>query len=104
MEIPIELFLGAIGLSLALVVVGFIRQPQIPVTVVLGGMFILFLAVTTTEINMGKIPITSVTSGSTVTYTFIDNLFSFTEIPKVIFGLIGSIMMLIGGLMVNKAE
>lgn len=50
MEIPIELFLGGIGVSIALGLFGFLRQPQIPAMLVFGGMFILIFAVATTGI------------------------------------------------------
>jgi hypothetical protein len=102
MDIPIELFLGFIGVSIALAIFGFLRNPQIPATIVMGGMFILFLSVATDNVIMGKIPTTSVTSGSTVNYTFIDNTYEFTEMPKVIFALIGVMCMILGGLMVMR--
>jgi hypothetical protein len=102
MDIPIELFLGFIGVSIALAIFGFLRNPPIPATIVMGGMFILFLSVATDNVIMGKIPTTSVTSGSTVNYTFIDNTYEFTEMPKVIFALIGVMCMILGGLMVMR--
>lgn len=102
MDIPVELFLGFIGVSIAIALFGFVRNPQIPACLVMGGMFILFLSVATDNVIMGKIPTTSVTSGSTVNYTFIDNIFEFNELPKVIFALIGTMFMIVGGLMVMK--
>jgi hypothetical protein len=102
MDIPIELFLGFTGLSIALALFGFCRNPQIPATIVMGGMFILFLAVSTDNVIMGKIPVTSVDSGATTTYTFIDNTFEFTDMPKVIFALLGVMCMVLGGLMVMR--
>ena len=102
MDIPIELFLGFIGTSIALAIFGFMRNPQIPATIIMGGMFILFLAVATDNVIMGKIPTTSVDSGSTTTYTFVDNLYEFTEMPKVIFALLGTMAMILGGLMVMR--
>jgi hypothetical protein len=102
MDIPIELFLGFIGVSIALAIFGFLRNPPIPATIVMGGMFILFLSVATDNVIMGKIPTTSVTNGSTVNYTFIDNTYEFTEMPKVIFALIGVMCMILGGLMVMR--
>jgi len=104
MNIPIELFLGFTGVSIAFAIFGFARNPQVPVTIVIGGIFILLLAVSTTGIIMGKIPTTSVTSGSTVNYTFIDNVFDFTELHKVLFAVLGAFMMLFGGLMVSKID
>lgn len=102
MELPIELFLGFIGVSIALAIFGFMRNPQIPATIVMGGMFILTLSVSTTGIIMGKIPVTSVDSGATTTYTFEDNIYEFTEFPKTVFALIGVMCMILGGLMVMK--
>jgi hypothetical protein len=53
MDIPIELFLGFIGVSIALAIFGFLRNPQIPATIVMGGMFLLVISVATTNIIMG---------------------------------------------------
>src|SRR5688572_21938502 len=50
MEIPIELFLGFIGTSIALAIFGFVRQPQIPATMVFGGIFILTMSLLITGI------------------------------------------------------
>ena len=102
MQIPIELFLGFVGASIALGIFGFMRNPQIPATIVMGGMFILTLSVATTEIIMGKIPVSSIDSGSTTNYTFTDNIYEFTELPKTIFALIGVMFMILGGLMVMR--
>ena len=101
MNIPIELFLGFIAISISLAIFGFIRNPQIPAMLAFAGIFIMFIAVTTDNIIMGKIPVESVVSGSTTSYTFEDNTFQFTEIPKTIFALIGVICMLCGGLMLR---
>lgn len=53
MDIPIELFLGFIGVSIAIALFGFVRNPQIPACLVMGGMFILFLSIATDNIIMG---------------------------------------------------
>jgi len=58
MDIPIELFLGFIGTSIALAIFGFVRNPQIPASLVIGGMFILTLAVATDNIVLGFSTIT----------------------------------------------
>lgn len=50
MEIPIEIFITGIGVSVALAIFGFIRNPQIPAMLVFGGMFILSFAVMTDSI------------------------------------------------------
>lgn len=102
MDIPVELFLGGIVVSIALAIFGFIRQPQIPVMLVVGGMFIMTIAVMTDGVIMGKIPITSVSSGSTVTYTFEDNIYAFDELAKVMFALMGVFCMLCGALMTRS--
>ena len=47
MELPIELFLGAMGIAIALAIFGFLRQPQIPAMLCFGGMFMLVFAVAT---------------------------------------------------------
>jgi len=100
MNIPVELFLGGIVVSIALAIFGFIRQPQIPVMLVVGGMFILTIAVMTDGVIMGKIPITSTSTSSTVvTYEFVDNVYAFDELAKVMFALMGVMCMLCGGLM-----
>lgn len=104
MIIVIELFLASLVVSIAVAIFGFIRQPQIPAMLVFSGMFILVLAVATDTIIMGKIPITSTSSGNVVTYAFIDNEFTFTELPKTLFGIMGSVLMLIGALMVGRNQ
>lgn len=52
MEIPIELFLGGIAVSIAIGIFGFIRNPQIPAMLCFGGAFVLLLSVSTTAILM----------------------------------------------------
>lgn len=59
--IPIELFLGFIGSSIALAIFGFLRTPQVPAMVTFGGMFILAISVITTGIIIGY-DITEITS------------------------------------------
>lgn len=103
-NIPVELFLGFIGISVGMAIFGFIRNPQIPAMMVFAGMFILSIAVITTGVIMGKIPESSSVSGSTTTYVMVDNIFIFTELPKTLFGLLGAIFMLSGALMVVKTE
>lgn len=53
MELPIELFLGGMGISIALAIFGFLRQPQIPAMLCFGGMFMLVFAVATDTLIMG---------------------------------------------------
>lgn len=52
-DIPVELFLGGIGVSIALAIFGFIRQPQIPAMLAFGGLFIITFSVITTGIQFG---------------------------------------------------
>lgn len=99
---PVELFLGFIVMSVAIGIFGFIRQPQIPAMLAFGGIFILFISVMVGGIIMGTIPQDSTSSGDTTSYTMIDNTFDFRGFPQMVFGLMGGIMMLTGGLMVAK--
>lgn len=70
MDIPIEIFMLGIGVSIALALFGFIRNPQIPAMLVFGGMFFLIFAIATDNIIIG-----SFSEGSTndiVSYSQID--------------------------------
>lgn len=49
-EILIELFLGVLGVSIAMAIFGFLRNPQIPAMLAFAGMFIFFLAIITDSI------------------------------------------------------
>ena len=99
-QILIEIFASVIGLSVAMAIFGFLRNPQVPATITIGGIFILFIAVMTTELDMGNLVQQSETSGDTTEYTYEEDIEEFTEIPKVIFSLIGVVFMLLGGMMV----
>lgn len=61
MDIPIELFLGFIGTSIALAIFGFVRNPQIPATLVFGGLFILTIAISTDNVILGFSQVTNST-------------------------------------------
>src|SRR5574342_1420712 len=102
MEIPIELFLGFIGMSIGLAIFGFVRNPQIPAMLVFAGIFILMVSVMTDSIIMGKIPESSTVTGATTDYVMVDNIFIFTELNKVLFALVGVVCMLSGAIMVSK--
>jgi len=102
MDIPIEIFLSFMGLSFAMGVIGLWQK--IPLVLLIAGAIITFWAITTDNIILGKIPITSTSSGSITTYAFIDNIFEFTQYPKILFGLIGSVVMLAGALTWKKQE
>ena len=99
---PVELFLGFVGIAVGLAIFGFIRQPQIPAMLAFGGIFILFISVMIGGIIMGKIPVESTSSGSTTNYEFEDNVFDFRGFGQAVFGFFGAVMMLSGGLMVYK--
>jgi len=96
--VPIEIFLPFIALSLVLAIIGFMSKTKNYSLLLIGGAMITFWALITDTIILGKIPITSTVSGSVTTYAFIDNTFEFTQWPKIFFGLVGSIIMLAGGL------
>lgn len=100
--IPVEIFSLFIGISVAVGIFGFIRQPQIPAMLAIGGMFILFASIMIGGIIMGIKPDSSTTSGSTTTYDMTDNIFDFRGFPQMLFSLVGSIMMLVSGIMVSK--
>ena len=102
MDIPIELFLGFIGLSFGVGIIGLWQK--IPLALLLSGAMLMFWAVITDIIIMGKIPITSTVSGSVTTYAFIDNTFEFTQYPKILFGIIGSVLSIAGGLQWNNKK
>lgn len=55
MELPFEIFVTVIGVSIALAIFGFIRNPQIPAMLVFAGIFILTIAVATTSIVFGQL-------------------------------------------------
>lgn len=99
-QMLIEIFASVIGLSVAMAIFGFLRNPQIPATIAIGGIFIFFMAVMTTSLDMGNLVQQSETSGDTTEYTYEEDIEEFTELPKVIFALIGVIFMLLGGMMV----
>lgn len=101
-DILLELFMGFIGVSIALAIFGLVRNPQIPAMVAFGGMFILVIAVSTDNIITGQLVDTSSTSGPITDYSYTPDKFPFTELPKLLFSLIGVVMILTGGLMVYK--
>ena len=98
MIVPIEIFLPFIALAFALAVLSFLPKTKNYFLLLIAGSMITFWALITDTIIMEKIPITSTVSGAVTTYAFIDSTFEFTQWPKIFFALIGSIMMLAGGL------
>lgn len=99
---PVELFLGFVAVAISVAIFGFMRNPQIPAMIAFAGIFIMFISIMLGGIIMGKMPDTSVVSGSTTTYTLEDNVFDFSGFPQMIFGFMGAMMALVGGLMVYK--
>ena len=76
MQLPIELFLGFVGATVALAIFGFLRNPQVPACLAFAGIFLLFVTVTTdslvvghTNPNVTNSTLTHVSTGN-VTYTY----------------------------------
>lgn len=76
MDIPIEIFITGIGVSIALAIFGFIRNPQIPAMLVFGGMFMLVFAVATDFIIFNSV------SDSVSTNTITDETIIYEEIAS----------------------
>jgi len=96
--VPIEIFLPFIALAFVMALISFLPRTKNYALLMISGSMITFWALITDIIILSKIPDTSITSGAITTYTFKDNTFEFTQWPKIFFALIGSIMMLMGGL------
>lgn len=99
MNIPVELFLGFMALSIVFIIMGVVKKS--PALIVTSGMFILTMGVLPDGIIMGKIPTESTVTGATTTYEFIDNVFTYTQVTKMMFGLLGAFIMFVGALMVR---
>ena len=106
MNIPLEIFLSFIGLSIATGLMGLLSnlKQKIPLTLFIAGSMITFLAVITDNIIMGKIPESSTTVGSTTTYVMVDNPYEFTQWVKILFALTGSMIMMLGALIWKQEE
>ena len=104
MNIPFEVFFGFIGVSAFLFILGLVKQPTIPASVVCSGMFILFIAVFADNLIMGNLVSQSSQSGSVTTYTYKSDLFPMNNYVKVFIALIGTMIMLIGGLMLRSDD
>lgn len=81
MNIPIELFLGFIGVSIAIALFGFVRNPQIPACLVMGGMFILTMGIATDNIifNVGENLLDFTNSTLVSDFTIVNNYTPITE-------------------------
>jgi hypothetical protein len=102
--VPIEIFLPFIAIAFSMSVIAFLPKTKQPFLLMLAGFMIAFWAIITDEITLGKIPLTSTVSGSVTTYAFTDNNFEFTQYPKILFGLIGSVLFLSGVFVWNEKE
>jgi len=100
--LPVEMYLGLVGISIAFAIFGFIRQPQIPAMLMFGGIFILFIGVMFNGIILGVQPESSTTTGSTTDYVMVNHGFDMSGVPQMLVGLIGAVMMLTSGIMVSK--
>lgn len=114
MDIPVELFLGFIGITLIMTVIGLMRDPRIPLVIMVAGMFIFPFVAITDKIIMGYetelITNTSAntTSNATVTsYTYGDAkpiYYDFTEYPKLFFGIYGSGLIFLGAIVYYREK
>ena len=94
MEIPIELFSMGIGLSIIMIALGICKN--IPMVVIIAGGIMFFIFTLTDEISRGAIPQSINDSG---VITWIENPIIFTVEIKIMFILISTMIMLIGGVM-----
>lgn len=99
MEIHIILFLSIIVFCFAMSVIGIWRK--IPMMMFIGGALIAFIAVMTDSIDFGST--LEVVVDSTV-YSADPESIPFTEYPKILFALIGSVTMIGGGLIWKGME
>lgn len=105
-NLPIEIFLGYVGICLALPIFGFIVRQTVPISLFLfisGGMLVA-LFIILDSINMGMIPVSSTVTGDTTTYEFEPNPYLFTEEIKTYLILISSMLMIIGAVVELKAR
>jgi len=93
-DIPYQLFLGFVAISIIMVIVGIVGRKAILVFV--GGIFMFSMSILTDNIDMGSIPTSSVASGSTITYNYVPDFFVFDQWPKILFGMFSAIIMLTG--------
>lgn len=97
MEIPIELF--SMGIGLSIVMLGIALCKNIPMIVLVAGAIMFFIFTFTDEISRGSIPNTLTDSGSTVTVSWIEDPIDFNAEIKIMFLLISSMVMFVGGMM-----
>jgi len=102
MIVPIEIFLSFIAISFAVAVIAFLPRNKQPFLIILSGFMIAFWGITTDTIILGVVPHSSTVSGSTTTYIMENNEYEFTQWPKILLGLMGSLLFLAGGIIWNQ--
>lgn len=100
--LPVEIYLGFLGVSIGFAIFGFIRTPQVPAMLAMGGIFILVLAVMFNGVILGVEPESSTTTGDTTDYSMVNHGFDMSGMPQVLIALVGAVMMLTSGIMVSK--
>lgn len=97
MEIPIELFSMFIGLSIIMIAVSLFKN--IPMVIITSGVIMLFLFSITDSISRGAIPNILTDSGSSTTVSWIEDSISFNTEIKIVFLVVSSLIVMIGGIM-----
>lgn len=94
MEIPIELFSMFMGLTIVMVVISLLKN--IPMVIVVSGVIMIFLFSITDTISRGSIPDNINDNG---VITWIEDSISFNTEMKIVFVVIGALIVLVGGIM-----
>lgn len=94
MEIPIELFSMFMGLTIVMIVISLLKN--IPMVIVVSGVIMIFLFSITDTISRGSIPDNINDSG---VITWIEDSISFNTEMKIVFVVIGALIVLVGGIM-----
>jgi len=100
--IPIEVYGIMIVVSIVTAIFGFMRNPQVPVMLTLGGAFIFTIGAMFNGVLLGVMPDSSTTAGATTSYAMENNGFDMSGFPQVLVILMGSMLMLVSGVMVAK--
>lgn len=107
-DIPILVFITFFASSISMAIIGLIRNPQIPALVAFAGVFLLVFSISTDNIIIGYNETNSTsTVNSSGNVTQKDNVitpdvYQFTELPKALFGMFATILILAGALMIYK--
>lgn len=94
MEIPIELFSMFMGLTIVMIVISLLKN--IPMVIVVSGVIMIFLFSITDTISRGSIPDNINDNG---VITWIEDSISFNTEMKIVFVVIGALIVLVGGIM-----